>query len=67
MISARPPLTIQVIASLVERGLGQVADGELDRGWQRLSRRLAQEPSQRLILPHPQHLWAKLATMRGPH
>jgi hypothetical protein len=67
MMSARSPLTVQVIASLVERGLGQVADGELDRGWQRLSRRLAQEPSKRLILARPQHLWAKLATMRGPH
>jgi hypothetical protein len=67
MMRARSPLTIQIIASLVERGVGQVADSELDRGWQRLSRRLAQEPSERLILPLPQHLWAKLATMRGLH
>jgi len=67
MMSARSPLTIQVIASLVECGVGKLGEAELDGGWRRLSRRLAQEPSERLILPLPQHLWAKLATMRGLH
>jgi UDP-N-acetylglucosamine enolpyruvyl transferase len=65
MMSAPSSLTIQVIASLVERGAGQVVEVELDRGWQRLSRRLAQEPAKLVIHVRPQLV--KLAAMRGPH
>jgi len=65
MMSARSPLTIQVIASLVERGVGEVGEAELDRGWRRLSRRLAQEPAKLLIPMRPQLV--KLATIRGLH
>ena len=65
MMSAPSPLTIQVIASLVERGAGHVAGVELDRGWQRLSRRLAQEPA-KLVIPVRSQL-VKLVAMRGPH
>ena len=65
MMSARSPLTIQVIASLVERGVGKVGEAELDRGWRRLSRRLAQEPAKLLIPMFPQLV--KLATIRGLH
>jgi hypothetical protein len=67
MMSAPSPLTIQVIASLVERGAGQVAEVELDRGWQRLSRRLAQEPAKFVFLRGPRHLRAELVTMRASH
>jgi hypothetical protein len=65
MMSARSPLTIQVIASMVGRGAGSVAKAELDRGWQRLSRRLAQEPT-KLVIPLRSQ-WVKVATMRGLH
>ncbi len=64
MMSAQSPLTIQVIASLVER-VGKVGEMELDRGWRRLSRRLAQEPAKLVIPIRPQLV--RLATMRGGH
>jgi hypothetical protein len=65
MMSARSPLTIQVIASLVECGVGKLGEAELDGGWRRLSRRLAQEPAKLLIPMFPQLV--KLATIRGLH